>query len=98
MNNVQKVSDITVENLADYLRLSEITPEDEALLQTLLSISKAFIVKYTGREKLDDFPDFVIVVYLLVQDMYDNRTMYVDKGDFNQTVQTILGMHSINLL
>lgn len=98
MNNVQKVSDITVENLADYLRLSEITPEDEALLQTLLNISKAFIVKYTGRENLDDFPDFVIVVYLLVQDMYDNRTMYVDKGDFNQTVQTILGMHSVNLL
>lgn len=98
MANVEKVSDITVENLADYLRLSEITPEDEALLQTLLSISKTFIVKYTGRENLDDFPDFVIVVYLLVQDMYDNRTMYVDKGDFNQTVQTILGMHSVNLL
>lgn len=98
MTNVTKVSDITVENLADYLRLSEITPEDEALLQTLLSISKTFIVKYTGRENLDDFPDFVIVVYLLVQDMYDNRTMYVDKGDFNQTVQTILGMHSVNLL
>lgn len=98
MNDVQKVSDITVENLADYLRLSEITPEDGALLKTLLSISKTFIVKYTGRENLDDFPDFVIVVYLLVQDMYDNRTMYVDKGDFNQTVQTILGMHSVNLL
>lgn len=98
MANVEKVSDITVENLADYLRLSEVTPEDEALLQTLLNISKTFIVKYTGRENLDDFPDFVIVVYLLVQDMYDNRTMYVDKGDFNQTVQTILGMHSINLL
>lgn len=98
MNDVTKVSDISVENLADYLRLSEITPEDRALLQTLLSISKTFIVKYTGRENLDDFPDFVIVVYLLVQDMYDNRTMYVDKGDFNQTVQTILGMHSINLL
>lgn len=98
MNDVQKVSDITVKNLADYLRLSEITSEDEALLQTLLNISKTFIVKYTGRENLDDFPDFVIVVYLLVQDMYDNRTMYVDKGEFNQTVQTILGMHSVNLL
>ncbi len=98
MNDVTKVSDISVENLADYLRLSEITPEDRTLLQTLLNISKTFIVKYTGRDNLDDFPDFVIVVYLLVQDMYDNRTMYVDKGDFNQTVQTILGMHSINLL
>lgn len=98
MNDVTKVSDITVENLADYLRLSEVTPEDEKLLQTLLKISKTVITKYTGRENLDDFPDFVIVVYLLCQDMYDNRTLYVDKGDFNQTVQTILGMHSINLL
>lgn len=98
MNNVTKVSDITVENLADYLRLSEVTPEDGELLQTLLNISKAFITKYTGRENLDDFTDFVIVVYLLCQDMYDNRTLYVDKGDFNQTVKTILGMHSINLL
>ncbi len=98
MNDVTKVSDITVENLADYLRLSEVTPEDAEFLQTLLNISKTFITKYTGRENLDDFPDFVIVVYLLCQDMYDNRTLYVDKGDFNQTVQTILGMHSINLL
>lgn len=98
MNDVTKVSDITVENLADYLRLSEVTPEDVKLLQTLLNISKTVITKYTGRENLDDFPDFVIVVYLLCQDMYDNRTLYVDKGDFNQTVQTILGMHSINLL
>lgn len=98
MNDVKKVSDITVENLADYLRLSEVKPEDVALLKTLLNISKTVITKYTGRENLDDFPDFVIVVYLLCQDMYDNRTLYVDKGDFNQTVQTILGMHSINLL
>lgn len=98
MNDVKKVSDITVENLADYLRLSEATPEDVELLKTLLNISKTVITKYTGRENLDDFPDFVIVVYLLCQDMYDNRTLYVDKGDFNQTVQTILGMHSINLL
>ncbi|AIF54332.1 hypothetical protein LDB25A_008 [Lactobacillus phage Ld25A] len=98
MNDVTKVSDITVENLANYLRLSEVTPEDVKLLQTLLNISKTFITKYTGRENLDDFPDFVIVVYLLCQDMYDNRTLYVDKGDFNQTIQTILGMHSTNLL
>ena len=98
MNDVQKVSEITVQNLADYLRISDLTPEDETLLKTLLNVSKSFITKYTGRTDLDGFPDFVIVVYLLVQDMYDNRTMYVDKGNFNQTVQTILGMHSINLL
>ncbi|MCO1599830.1 hypothetical protein [Desulfosporosinus nitroreducens] len=47
---------------------------------------------------LDAYADFVIVVYILVQDMYDNRTLYVDKNNLNKVVDTILGMHSINLL
>lgn len=47
---------------------------------------------------LDAYPDFVIVVYVLVQDMYDNRSLYVDKNNLNKVVDTILGMHSINLL
>jgi hypothetical protein len=46
----------------------------------------------------DKYKDFVIVVYVLVQDMYDNRTLYVDKNNLNKVVETILGMHSINLL
>lgn len=47
---------------------------------------------------LDAYPDFVIVVYILIQDMYDNRSFYVDKNNLNKVVDTILGMHSKNLL
>ena len=47
---------------------------------------------------IDAYNDFVIVVYILVQDMYDNRSMYVEKSNLNKVVDTILGMHSVNLL
>jgi len=47
---------------------------------------------------VDKYEDFVIVVYVLVQDMYDNRSLYIDKNNMNKVVETILGMHSINLL
>lgn len=46
----------------------------------------------------DGFEDFVIVVYILVQDMYDNRTLYVDKNNLNKVVDMTLGMHSTNYL
>lgn len=100
MNTIQKVSGITVQDIADYIRLSEVTTDDENTLTTLLSVAKAFIVNYTGQteQSLDNFPDFVIVVLILCQDMWDNRSLYVDKSNLNKVVDTILGMHSVNLL
>lgn len=47
---------------------------------------------------VDAFEDFVIAVYVLCQDMYDNRAMYVDSNNVNRVVDTILGMHCVNLL
>ena len=100
MSAITKVSEITPAVVAEYLRLDEVDSNDENMLQTLINIAKSFIVNYTGQAEgdLDNFQDFVIVVYILVQDMWDNRTMYVDKSNLNNTVQSILGLHSINLL
>lgn len=100
MNNITKVSDITYEDVADYIRLSEVTQNEQNTLNTLINVSKTFISKYTGQtiEDLDNFQDFVIVVLILCQDMYDNRTLYVDNSNLNKVVETILGMHSVNLL
>ena len=98
MNNITKVSDITYSDVADYIRLSEVTTDDQNTLTTLLNVSKTFISKYTGQTDLDSYPDFVIVVLILCQDMYDNRTLYVDNTNLNKVVETILGMHSVNLL
>lgn len=100
MNNIQKVSDITTSDLAEYLRLDEVSADDTKFLNTLLTVAKVFIGDYTGHniQEMDQYRDFVIVVFVLVQDMWDNRALYVDKTNLNNVVETILGMHSVNLL
>lgn len=100
MREIKKVSDITAADLADYLRLEEVTDDETQTLNNLLEIAKKYIKNYTGRTEteLDNYQDFVIVALVLVQDMYDNRTMYVDSRNVNTVVETILGMHSVNLL
>lgn len=100
MNSITKVSDITYSDVADYIRKDELTQSDINTLNAMLSVAKTFISQYTGRsmEELDDFADFVIVVFVLCQDMWDNRTLYVDSGNLNYVIESILGMHSVNLL
>lgn len=97
-----KVSEITVKNLADYLRLDYSTLSEEEILElaTFLQSSQVFIEDYTGltSSQIDSHETFVIAVFVLVQDMYDNRSYYVDKSNINHVVQAILGMHSVNLL
>lgn len=93
-----KVSEITYKDIANYIRLTEVSEEDKIFLTNLINIAKKFVEGYTGVKDLDLHEDFVIVVYILCQDMYDNRTLYVDKTNLNKVVETILGMHSVNLL
>ncbi len=99
---VSKVSEITIKDVANYIRLDDYEDSD---IETYLNIAKNYISSYTGipvtseeGESLDDFPDFVIVAYVLCQDMYDNRAMYVEKANINKVVQTILDMHTRNNL
>lgn len=96
--NVTKVSDIQAADVAEYLRITELSESDTATLTSLIGVATTFIQKYTGQENLDDFQDFVIVVLVLVQDMWDNRTLYVDSSNLNNVVEAILGLHSVNLL
>ena len=100
MNNITKVSEITYQDVADYIRLSEVTQDDQNYINTLISVAKDYIKKYTGiaNEDLDNYEDLIIVVFVLCEDMYDNRSLYVDNTNLNKVVETILGLHSNNLL
>ena len=100
MTEISKVSEITSEDCAEYMRLDEVSTDDTNTLNNMIGIAKTFISNYTGRtaEELDNYQDFVIVVFVLVQDMWDNRSLYVDKTNLNMVVESILGMHSVNLL
>ena len=91
-----KVSTITPEDIANYIRLQELDEAVKKLITALISIAKKFISENTGVKDLDEYDDFLIVVFILCQDMYDNRTLYVDKNNLNKVVETILGMHSQN--
>lgn len=101
MAAIEKVSDITAQNVADYLRIAELTNEDTDFITSCINVAKDYILKYTGienAEALDAYNDMVIVVYVLCQDMYDNRALYVDNSNVNKVVENILGLHQRNLL
>lgn len=96
------VSEITVNDIANYLRInaSDVDTSLESELEIYLNVAKKYIKDETGlsSEELEEHEDFVIAVYVLCQDMYDNRAFYVDKNNTNKVVETILGRHRINLL
>ena len=48
MNNINKISDITYSDIADYIRLSEVSEDEQNYLTTLIEVSKSFISNYTG--------------------------------------------------
>ena len=100
MSNTGVVSGITAADVTAYLRIVEQTTFDQSFIPQILEAAKAYVMKYTGldAEGMDQCADIVIAVYVLCQDMYDNRTLYVDSSNISNVVETILGMHSINLL
>lgn len=100
MNQIAKVSEVTSTDLAEYLRVGEVTPSEDGFLKTIIGAATAYMSKYTGltAAQLDESEDFVIALFVLAQDMYDNRALYVDSSNVNLAVQSILDMHSVNLL
>ena len=101
MSAITKVSDITAQDIADYLRIAELTEDDESFITTTIGVAIDYILKYTGIKDaatLDNYADMVIVVYVLCQDMYDTRALYVDNSNVNRVVENILGLHQRNLL
>ena len=90
------ISGITSQNVADFLRLDEA----DQMLVPMMDAAKAFIRDYTGLsdEELDEHEDFYIAFMVLIQDMYDNRAMYVEKDNVNRVVDSILFRHRTNFL
>lgn len=100
MNQIEKVSKVTSADLAEFLRVGEVTPSEEGFLKTIIGAATAYMCKYTGltAAQLDESKDFVFSLLVLAEDMYDNRALYVDSANVNRMVQSILDMHSVNLL
>lgn len=93
-----KISKISVADIKNYLHVYH--NEDDNLISAILVASKAFVKNYTGlpNEKLDISDDLSMAVFILASELYDNRSYVVDSTNVNPVIQTILDMHSINLL
>lgn len=111
---ITKVSEIDTSYLADYLRIDDADDATKRELATMLASAKGFVASFTGINPvadgeaptdppsealtLDSKPEFVTAVVVLVQNQYDNRTFYTDKGKVEEVVNSILGMHRVNFL
>lgn len=94
---MQSFSNLTVEDVVDYLRLDD---DSDPILEDLLRAAQSYVMSYTGMSEttLNQLPETAVAVLVLCQDMYDNRTVYSDKGNPNRTIETILNMHRVNLV
>jgi len=97
-----KVNDISAEVLANYLRVDyrDVNYAELDLLEAVLTAAKAYAREYTGLTPaaMNKREDLAIAVMVIAQDMYDNRAMVADRNYVNETVRSLLDLHSVNLV
>lgn len=93
-----KISEVTIDVLKKYAHVYH--SEDDSLFESILVACKNYIQKYTGlsKEQMDENEDLTMALFVLANELYDNRTYTVDDDKANVVVKSILDMHSINLL
>lgn len=94
-----KISEITENDVAQFLKYDE-GQYNQIELKAAMDAAEEYILDYTGltKEEADKKEKFWIAFMVLCQDMLDNRSYYVGKNYTNKTVDSILGMHCVNLL
>ena len=95
-----KLSEITVETVRKYLRLTEDEHEDDDLIDGISDAAQAFIIGYTDltKEKADEISDLGYAFLCLCSDMYNTRDMVVQQDKLNPIAKCILDMHRTNCI
>ena len=95
-----KLSEVTAE-VAVNVAKEDVTDTDIINDFTIfLEAAKCFILSYTGLtlEQADEKRELTVALFVLINEMYDNRSYTVKEDKINPSIKTILEMHSINLL
>ena len=97
-----KVSEITQDVILSHLReyADNLEYYDTVLLEAIKKAAIEYCKSQTGltETEIDKHEDITVAVLTLISDMWDNRSMTVQKNSVNIVVDTILGMHRTNLL
>ena len=102
-----KIFEVTIEDLKAYSHVY--ISDDDDLFTIILASAKAYISAHTGlplsippdtepTKTVDDCEDLTIALFVLCNDLYDNRIYNVNDQDVNPLISAMLGMHSVNLL
>lgn len=69
-------------------------------IKALNAAAVSFVCEYCNIEKayIDTHDELAVAVLVLIGDMFDNRTRYVEKDTLNRTVETVLSLHDHNLI
>lgn len=97
-----KVSELTIPIIANYCRImdDDVSDSENLSLEAMKIAALSYARSYTGLSDLEmeRHEDITIAILTLIADMYDNRSMIVDKNNVNRTAEVILSMHAKNLL
>lgn len=97
-----KVSELTIPIIANYCRImdDDVSDSENLSLEAMKIAAISYARSYTGLSDLEmeRHEDITIAILTLIADMYDNRSMIVDKNNVNRTADVILSMHAKNLL
>ncbi|BDE94947.1 head-tail connector protein [Raoultibacter timonensis] len=97
-----RATSIPNEVLLRFLRLdpSYVDDIEQATVDLMYQAAISHLIESYGldEEYLDTYPDMAIAVLVLTRDMYDNRSITVDKSNENRTVKSIMASHDFNLL
>lgn len=97
-----KVSELTMPIIANYCRImdDDVTDSENLSLEAMKIAAISYARSYTGLSdsEMERHEDITIAILTLIADMYDNRSMIVDKNNVNRTAEVILSMHAKNLL
>ena len=92
-----KINEVTTDFLIEYCNAYE---EDGKILEVFKDASISYIKSYTGLtdEEIEKMDDITVALLILVSGMFDCRSIEADKGNVNVILETMLNMHSKNLL
>ncbi|MDD6033132.1 MAG: head-tail connector protein [Oscillospiraceae bacterium] len=93
-----KISELTANDVLRFLRLDG--TEGDVSPFVLLEAAKSYIRGVTGlpEAEMDEHGDLTVAALVLCADMYENRLTTVEAGHKNMAVDTILGLHRVNLV
>lgn len=76
------------------------TAEDLTLIDAMQVAAVAYVSGQTGLDstELDVHEDLTIAVLTVISDMWDNRSLTIDRSNPNRLVDAILFQYSTNLL